>query len=429
MSPLARSSPAARQRGAATLVVVMVLFFVMAMMAAFANRNLVFEQRIASNYYRTGLAQEAAEAGAEWAISMLNGVNVDGSCQAVSGASQSFRQRYLSIDASSRALTQVSNFQGADCRINADGSWTCQCAAGTWAAQAAASASTQVLPSFQITFSPQTSRPGVLRITSTGCTSRDVTDCNDTNKALASLNALGSARLMVDLALVSALKMPPATPLTGLGTVTASSNDLGLHNADPRSSGLLMWVGGAANDLAQMRLDSLPGTPGSQAVISSDGTGLGAKTPDDMFKMFFGMSASSYASQPAVREIACSGDCAPALLAAYNSGVRLAWVNGPLTLASNVVLGSATSPMVIIANGAVTLNGPMLLTGIVYARGNLDWIGSAGQPARLTGALLSEGNVTISGPVDLWYQAAVMDVLSNQSGSFVRVPGGWWDGS
>ena len=59
-----RMTPAGTQRGAATLVIVMVLFLVMAMMAAFANRNLMFEQRIASNYYRAGLSHEVAEAGA-----------------------------------------------------------------------------------------------------------------------------------------------------------------------------------------------------------------------------------------------------------------------------------------------------------------------------------------------------------------------------
>ena len=50
-----------QQRGAATLVVVMVLFLIMALLAAYANRSLVFEQRIANGYYRASLAQEMAE--------------------------------------------------------------------------------------------------------------------------------------------------------------------------------------------------------------------------------------------------------------------------------------------------------------------------------------------------------------------------------
>ena len=41
-----------RRHGLAALTVVMILFFVMAMVAAYTNRNLIFEQRIATNSYR-----------------------------------------------------------------------------------------------------------------------------------------------------------------------------------------------------------------------------------------------------------------------------------------------------------------------------------------------------------------------------------------
>src|SRR4051812_22686104 len=95
----------ARQGGAATLVVVMVLFFIMAMMAAFANRNLIFEQRIASNYYRSGVALEVADAGGEWALGRLNGSNIDAACTAAGNPTSSFRQRYLDIAANDREIT------------------------------------------------------------------------------------------------------------------------------------------------------------------------------------------------------------------------------------------------------------------------------------------------------------------------------------
>ena len=52
-----------RERGAATLVVVMVLFFIISMVAAYTSRNLIFEQRTSANQYRSTQAQEAAEAG------------------------------------------------------------------------------------------------------------------------------------------------------------------------------------------------------------------------------------------------------------------------------------------------------------------------------------------------------------------------------
>ena len=59
-------------RGMAALTVVMILFFVMALVAAYTNRNLLFEQRISANSYRSNRALEAADAGVEWTVAMLN---------------------------------------------------------------------------------------------------------------------------------------------------------------------------------------------------------------------------------------------------------------------------------------------------------------------------------------------------------------------
>ena len=77
MKKLRRPGPSA-QRGAAALIVVMLLFFIISLVAAYAGRNLIFEQRTSTNQYRATQAFEAAEAGLEWALAMLNGGRVDG---------------------------------------------------------------------------------------------------------------------------------------------------------------------------------------------------------------------------------------------------------------------------------------------------------------------------------------------------------------
>ena len=58
----------------------MVLFFIMSLVAAYASRNLIFEQRTSANNYRSTQAFEAAEAGLEWALAMLNGGRIDDVC-------------------------------------------------------------------------------------------------------------------------------------------------------------------------------------------------------------------------------------------------------------------------------------------------------------------------------------------------------------
>ena len=43
---------ASDQRGAATLAVVALLFFIVSLVAAYTNRNLIFEQRTSGNQFR-----------------------------------------------------------------------------------------------------------------------------------------------------------------------------------------------------------------------------------------------------------------------------------------------------------------------------------------------------------------------------------------
>ncbi|MBL0296207.1 MAG: pilus assembly PilX N-terminal domain-containing protein [Betaproteobacteria bacterium] len=90
------------QGGVASLTVVMVLFFILSLVAAYTSRNLIFEQRTAGNLHRSTQAFEAAEAGVEWALTMLNSGRIDATCAASTNvANDSFRQRYLTIDAAS----------------------------------------------------------------------------------------------------------------------------------------------------------------------------------------------------------------------------------------------------------------------------------------------------------------------------------------
>ena len=94
-SPRGAASYRVKQRGAASLVVVLMLFFVIALVSAYTSRNLIFEQRTSVNQYRSSMAFEAAEAGMEWATAMLNGGRMGDDCSEATAAagSTSFRQR------------------------------------------------------------------------------------------------------------------------------------------------------------------------------------------------------------------------------------------------------------------------------------------------------------------------------------------------
>jgi hypothetical protein len=425
------ASPA-RQRGAATLVVVMMLLLIMALLAAYANRSMLFEQRIATSYYRGSLAQEVSEAGLEWTVAMLNGTAVDGSCAPVAAGGQRFVDRYLKFDADDRRIRQnlpsdddidVSGFL-ADCTRTSAG-WTCRCPdIGTRALPGAVD-SVDLVPSFGIRISPKkVGRTDTMVIESLGCTTSVVDQCAKASDNITKYQ--GASKQTALLALVGAVRSPPAAPLVAQGSLTASgAGGLGLHNTSPGSAGLLVTAGGALSGLLPDRMESVPGTPAASVQISPDP--LLSKVGADLFRMFMGATAERYQTHPALRMVSCAGDCAPALLAAYDAGARILWVNGPMTISSNQILGSATAPVVIIADGAVTLTGPFQLSGMLVSRGDLSWTNTSGLTSLVNGIVLAEGDVTTVGQMDIHYHTGIVDQLRNRLGSFVRVPGGWSD--
>ena len=71
-------------------------FFILAMVTAYAGRNLIFEQRTSINNQRATQAFEMAEAGLEFAVGLLSGGRVDDRCQpTASTAEVTFRQRHF----------------------------------------------------------------------------------------------------------------------------------------------------------------------------------------------------------------------------------------------------------------------------------------------------------------------------------------------
>lgn len=426
------SRPARRQAGAATLVIVMALFLVMALLAAYANRNLLFEQRIAASYARASLSQEVAEGGIEWTLAQLNGPAIDAACQPLAAGGQRFVDRYLQVDPADRSfkLAQPSpKTIMADCTRNrAAQGWTCRCPTLPTARVApATTGGTDITPSFGIRLKAG-SRGGTFEVWSRGCTDSVIDRCEGSGGA-------GTARRSQEqqavnlfsalVALVSAVRTPPAAPLVVKGNLDMTGAGLGLHNTDPRSAGALLAIGGAWTGIQDDRMHSVPGTAPSQARTQGDAT-LAARGADEVFKMFMGASANRYAQHPSLRTVTCNGDCAGALAEAYAAGQRILWVDGPLAIGSNKTLGAVTDPVLIIATDVV-LDGPFELNGMLVARGDLDWTNTGGLTSLINGIVLVTGNMRTEGSMDIVYQQAVTHQLTNRMGSFVRVPGSWMD--
>ena len=416
---------AVNERGVAALVVIMGMLFAMVLVTAFANRNLVFEQRTSANQYRAAQAFEAAEAGIEWALAQLNANRrIGADCEpSADPAATSFRTRYLStLPKTGVLIPKTWSNAGtaaplsASC-VRAGGGWSCSCSSDGAPVLSAPGGKTPA-PAFLVHFTP-TAQPGLVRIVSQGCTGL-AGKCapGSTTRADA------SAKVEALLGVVAGMRTPPAATVTTRGSFDAGAAPIGLHNPDP-ATGIAVNAGGTVT-ATQARLTPPAGAP-IVGMFAADDAALAALAADHFFASHFGVDRAAWRGQPAVTRVSCSIDCATVLGAAIAAaeGPALIHVDGDLSLAGPIALGSVQQPVVIVVAGAAGLEGAVTLHGVLHAA-SLAWNNTSGG-AFVRGALLSEGGYAGNGAPDLFYDPALLARLKHATGSFARVHGSWRD--
>jgi hypothetical protein len=439
------------QRGAAALVVVMILFFIISLVAAYASRNLIFEQRTSANNYRSTQAFDAAEAGLEWAIAMLNGGRIDSACVSSDDpADSSFRDRYLRIVDDTGRLDARRWMNGGteasllpSC-VRDGGGWSCSCPV-SGNPVLAAPAATAGTPAFRVEFSAVAGRPHLVRVFVRGCSnwgSPCIDAAANRSEANAEVNAI--------VGLAPAMTQAPAAALTVRGPLGAP----GAEAANPDRVGLAVNAGGAVDVSPVVGPPGMPVAQAQAALVVPDDVALSAMPTaggmtkgEMMFLAGFGMPPEAYRVQAAVRRIVCGDDCAVALQdAAARFPGRVLWIEGDLRLGAGSVLdlGSAAQPLLMVVDGNVGLSAgaSMVLRGVLWVRG-ATW-SSAGAAATVVGAAVAEGDATIGPPDEgrftitgnprFVFDAATMEHLKKVQArtvfdfaSFTRLPGSWRD--
>ena len=367
---MSRRKQRGKQRGLGTLAMCVVLLGVLALGAAWAARQLVTAQRVAANDLRAAAAAEAAESGTAWAVAMLNGGAIDEACRpatvrAAAGVTtpSDFRSRFLLIGADGHYHAQASPPASAvpaaaaavpACANAGPLRWACRCAAAGELVSGPR-ADGQAQPQFSIRF-VDAGAPGQLKLIVRGCSDLR-TDCDDLSSG-----PIGVAETAQQLALLSALRLPPPSAL----------------------------VEG----------------PGS-------------------FLRVFGYPPARYRDQPAIARLRCAGDCSGPLAQALARGRRLIWIDGDAQLSQWPASALDGSPLVLIVDGRLDLTAPGHPQGVLYARDGVDWHPPAGQSTSLRGAVVSDTRVDKAGSVELIHDAAVLYRIHRQMGSFLPVPGGW----
>lgn len=438
-SPTLARQPAvqhlAQARGAAALTVVMVLFFIMALVAAYTNRNLVFEQRISANSYRVARALESAEAGLEWSVALLNGGRIDNSCTPSTNAGNAdFRRRYL-VDFSQADtpeggyqlpwLNDVALRMYPACIVK-DGALRCVCPS------LAARNPTMTLPtdgnggSFRIRtdYSGSAVRPGLVGIIARGCASpgSGVTSCY-TQSDSAEANADGVSLDQINVGLVRAMPLAPLAALTAGGTVFVNGGTLTAANG---SSNAGLTVHASALTPSGTGTTMLAGPAGSGSdgkLIDNSLQTLAGRPNNRWFSAMFATDPVTFAALPATRLVACpGGTCSSGDLTTTLAGFprNPVLVQGGLTIDVAGQLGDATNPVMLIVQGPLTISAGTTIFGFVHAT-SINW----NVASTVQGAVVSQGDFTMTQNATLNYRQDLLDILRLRYGSFVRVPGSW----
>lgn len=439
-----------RQLGAASLFVALMLLLGGTIIAFFANRGFIFEQRTSANQYRATKAFELAEAGGEWALGKLNEqmtLTTATACApagAASGAANTFLERYANPQAGACAGGVgcfVPTGVMAGCRISAAGVASCECP----------SAASAIL-----TTNPDEGRFGVrirsggdastLEIISRGCTNGTTACDPDDASAAAAADSTAVVRFLAKV--VPAVPSGPAAALT-TGSATVTGGNMHVVNNDQASNGITIHAGTTVNLTGSTNVYTLPGTPARASVLDNDPTlaDLTSASADAFFANYFGQTLTSYRdTDPDVIRLGPSatganrctnaGACGDRVLAIVATGVRNPrfYVDGNVSFNGGTV-GGPGNAIILVAGGTgggdIELRGGVTAYGLFYAATasaseNWDWTGSGG--ATIYGAFISRGNFdNASGNMRLIYDPSLWGNAAPPIGRLVRVPGSWRD--
>lgn len=437
----ARRSLASQTHGVATLTVVMVLFFVMALVAAYTNRNLIFEQRISLGNFRSARAAEAAEASVNWALSLLNGGRVNSRCLAsVNPVDTDFRQMFSAVPLTTEYAPAGSYALPPDQYSINERVWGCVIADGV----AGCACPTTSVPNptinrpldnkgsaFHVTmYLPETGgspMAGTLGLLGFACGSLGDgnNDCSRSVGRGGKPQADGVSGVSQVVGLLRALPLAPQATLTVGGAVNALAGTLLVANPDNTSgytvlSGLAYTPG--TGDV--FRLPAGSAGEGRQDHITALNE-LAGQADNGWFRKLFAMDPTNYGLQPAAQVIDCTAGCTAARLNTVLLGFprNPIILNGPVNIDSAVALGSATNPAMLVINGALTITANANITGFIHAN-SVAWNAPT---ATLSGAMMTPGNFTIGagGVARMSFDKPVIDLIKYRYGSFVRVPGSW----
>jgi Tfp pilus assembly protein PilX len=439
------TSPTRSQRGAVSLIIALILLFAGTLIAFFANRGLIFEQRTSANQFRATNAFELAEAGVEWAVGRLNeGLPLAAapSCAATGAAGAlTFQDRY--VNASAPTATQPNLWfnvptdgRYAECRFDptvaaTNGGWTCSCPNVTGVIALGSTEQRR----FGVRFNAVAGDVSMVEVIARGCTNGASCDPIDPVPAPVGRDATAAVRVLVKLR--PSVSGGPRAALTS-GSATNTGGSLNVINQYAPSNGITIHAGTSVETGGGNKLYTLPGTPVSASVLDNDPSlyNLTVADEDAFFAKFFGESLTSYSQ--AANTIRLSGSATAngdAIRAAVATGARELrfFVDGDLRMSGGPnlpTIGASDNPVIVVVRGDMEMTGNLTAYGIFYSATSTANTpedpgsgGSAIYGAYITrGAFRKQGN----GNFSIVYTPTLW-ASGRPGGQLIKVPGSWRD--
>ena len=142
----------------------------------------------------------------------------------------------------------------------------------------------------------------------------------------------------------------------------------------PEYAGVCKWRHSKRPGRVILMPDNVRGTP--MATLVATDPALGSLSADQMFASMFKMNKASFKNQPATVVLNdCAAACTDKLLSAWqpspawsipgriNPG-KIIWVEGDMTIESDLILGSAEAPVLIMATGNINLDAASVVVSL-----------------------------------------------------------------
>jgi Tfp pilus assembly protein PilX len=358
------------QRGAAMLVMALVLTTLSMLIVIFAANYGNLQSKAVANITRNQQAMNAAQAGLEFGISYLNENSATILASPVSGYLAPF---------SNSSTTNVALSNGSK---------------------------------FSITYSnPTANNYKLIKISSVGSS-----DDGTAVTTVSQLVQFGSMLLNI-----------PGSPMISLGAVALNGNSeiVNVYSGTTIQTAQGVSFGGSSSTTLAS------GTSSNKNSIKSDvqqnAASLQGLSSTDFFSTIFGLSSDSIKSTVGhYYSNNTTTNYAETLNGLTGTSIWIDQTSGTATLSSNATIGSAAAPVILIINGPVKFSGNVTIYGYVFVTGvsTIDLTGNV----TINGAMGTTDNTSsATGSVQINYSPTVLNNLQKSNGMqyYAKIPGSW----